>query len=49
MNPREALGKYAKEQQRAVQEVRREAESIVRGYLATTDQEQLLQLVERNT
>jgi hypothetical protein len=48
VNPREALGKYANEQQRAVQEIRREAESIVREYLATTDQEHLLALVERN-
>lgn len=48
VNPREALGEYANQQQRAVQEIRREAESIVREYLATTSREHLLQLVARS-
>jgi hypothetical protein len=48
VNPREALGKYASEQQRAVQEIRGEAESIVREYLDAANRRHLLQLVARN-
>ncbi len=47
MNPRESLAEYANEQLRAVQEIRREAESIVRVYLGATNRDHLLQLVAR--
>lgn len=47
VNPREALGRYASEQQRAVQEIRGEAEAIVRSYLEMTGRTRLFDLVAR--
>ncbi len=42
MNPREALGEYASQQARAVQDVREEAKQLVAGYLRSTGREPLL-------
>ncbi len=47
VNPREALGEYASQQARAVQDVREEAKQLVAGYLRSTGREPLLQLVNR--
>lgn len=47
INPREALNAYAAEQDRAVQEIRREAEELVRGYLDATDRSALFDVVAR--
>lgn len=49
VNPREALGKYAMEMGRAVQEIRREAQEVVVEYLTATGRSDLLQLVHRGT
>jgi hypothetical protein len=49
VNPREALGKYAAEQGRAAQEVRREAEDIVSSYLDATGRSRLMDLVARRS
>lgn len=47
VNPREALGEYATEQGRAVQEVMREAQDIVSSYLDATGRSHLMDLVAR--
>jgi len=47
VNPRDALGDYAAEQGRAVQEVRREAEAIVSSHLDATGRAHLMELVAR--
>lgn len=47
VNPREALNVYATEQRRAVQEIRQEAEQLVRDYLTATGRSELLGLVDR--
>ncbi|MGH9023901.1 MAG: hypothetical protein ACRDV9_12510 [Acidimicrobiia bacterium] len=47
INPREALGEYATQQARAVQEVRQEAKVFVTAYLESTGRRELLQLVDR--
>lgn len=47
VNPREALGEYASQQGRAVQEIRREAEQLVMEYLEATGRDGLQRLVER--
>ena len=47
VNPRQALGEYAHQQRRAIQEIRNEAESIVRSYLEATTRQHLLDLVMR--
>ncbi len=47
INPREALNVYAAEQRRAVQQIRREAEELVREYLAATGRSELYDLVAR--
>lgn len=47
VNPREALGEYAVQQGRSVQEIRREAESLVFEYLGATGREHLAALVTR--
>lgn len=49
VNPRAALGEYATQQGRAVQEVRREAEDIVSSYLDATGRSHLLDLVARRS
>lgn len=47
INPREALGEYATQQARAVQEVRQEAKLFVTDYLKSTGRSELLPLVDR--
>ena len=47
MNRREALGEYANEQQRSVQQIRYEAESIVWSYLEATGRSRLFDIVAR--
>ncbi len=47
INPRDALNVYAVEQRRAVQQIRQEAEDLVRGYLDATGRSELFDLVAR--
>lgn len=47
INPRDALNVYAAEQRRAVQQIRQEAEDLVRGYLDATGRSELFDLVAR--
>jgi hypothetical protein len=49
VNPRQALGEYANEQQRSFQEVRSEAETIIQSYLEMTNRVHLLELMSRET
>jgi hypothetical protein len=47
VNPRQRLNIYANEQGRSVQEIRGEAEALVRDYLAATGRSELFTLVDR--
>lgn len=47
VNPREALNLYANEQQRAVQEIRRDAQETVTAYLDDANHKHLRRLLER--
>jgi hypothetical protein len=47
INPREALNVYAADQRRVVQQIRREAEELVREHLAATGRSELNDLVAR--
>lgn len=49
VNPREALGKYATDQRRAVAEVRREAEAGVLDHLQRINLDRLATLVQRGS
>jgi hypothetical protein len=47
VNPRQALNIYANEQNRSVQQIRGEAEELVRDHLASTGRSELFSLVAR--